>query len=37
MFWGFLTWTGLTGVLHRPDRCKDYSVEVASRDRSDQW
>jgi hypothetical protein len=28
VFWGFLAWTGLTGVLHRPDRHKGYSVKV---------
>jgi hypothetical protein len=22
VFWGFLAGTGLTGVLHRPDRCR---------------
>jgi hypothetical protein len=29
VFWGFLAVTGLTGVLHRPDRCGALSVEVA--------
>jgi hypothetical protein len=29
VFWGFLAWTGLTGVLHLPDWCKGYSVEIS--------
>jgi hypothetical protein len=40
VFWGFLAVTGLTGVLHRPDRCGASlwkSPSFASRDRSDRW
>jgi hypothetical protein len=39
MFWGFLAETGLTGVLHRPDRCGAIlwrSAGFTSRDRSDR-
>jgi hypothetical protein len=40
VIWGFLAVTGLTGVLHRPDRCgATYwkSPSFTSRDRSDRW
>jgi hypothetical protein len=40
-YWGFLTSTGLTGVLHRPDRCRSLLWKLSgtsgesSRDRPD--
>jgi hypothetical protein len=40
VFWGFLAGTGLTGVLHQPDRCRVVlwkSPGFTSRDRSDRW
>jgi hypothetical protein len=40
VFWGFLAQTGLTGVLHRFDRCGAFlwkSPSFTSRDRSDRW
>jgi hypothetical protein len=40
VFWGFLAVTGLTGVLHQPDRCGAFlwkSPSLTSRDRSDRW
>jgi hypothetical protein len=40
VFWGFMAETGLTGVLHRSDRCGAFlrkSPSFTSRDRSDRW
>jgi hypothetical protein len=40
VFWGFEAETGLTGVLHRSDRCYAFiwkSPSFTSRDRSDRW
>jgi hypothetical protein len=40
VFLGFLAWTGLTGVSHRPDRCRAVlwkSPGFTSRDRSDRY
>jgi hypothetical protein len=40
VFWDFLAVTGLTDVLHRPDRCGVTlwkSPSFTSRDRSDRW
>jgi hypothetical protein len=40
VFWGFLAETGLTGVMHRSDRCGAFlwkSPSFTSRDRSDRW
>jgi hypothetical protein len=40
VFWGFLAEIGLTGVLHRYDRCGAFlwkSPSLTSRDRSDRW
>jgi hypothetical protein len=33
--WDFQTRTGLTGELHRPDRCRGFSVEVIKSCRGD--
>jgi hypothetical protein len=40
VFWGFQADTGLTGVLHRSDRCGSFmwkSPSFTSKDRSDWW
>jgi hypothetical protein len=40
VFWGILAEIGLTGVLHRPDRCEVIlwkSPGFTNRDRSDWW